>query len=497
MRARTIWAVAAAVAFGQGACAARGGPAQVPTGGSRSSWRYDVVASEAARELRIETWLPPGSLADLVVRHGAEPYVRDAAIEQGDGWRDLRWRGAALHAPECARGCHLRYRFLLREAGAAFRDNDLANEWGDVVEAAPAVWLLHPALAPAGARYRLRVHTQPGESFVTGIFAAEDGPPGTYEADAITLGVSPYAAFGPMRLRHVSVVEGATLDLAITPADYAVSDDDLATWAAHSARTMARFLGCFPLQRVALLVVPARGDRVRHGETMGDGGASVVVEVGEQADAATLESDWVLPHEMAHLAVPSVSRPHHWLEEGLAVYVQPIARARAGELRPEQVWHEFAVGMAKGARGDHGLDGTPDWARTYWGGATFCLVADLEIRRRTGNRLGLEDALRGVLAQGGSIAQIWDFDRLLETADASVGASVLRPLHDEMTRSTWSVDLPALLKELGVVVEADEVQLVDDAPLAAMRRAITEPLPTTGRDPVACPWTAPGRVAQR
>jgi hypothetical protein len=497
MRARTIWAVAASVAFGQAACAVRGAPAVVPTGGSPSSWRYDVVATEDARELRIEAWLPPGSLADLVVRHGAEPFVRDAAVEQEDGWRDIPWRGAALHAPECARGCHLRYRYFLRDAATSFHDNDLANEWGEVLEASPAVWLLHPALAPAGARYRLRVQTQPGESFVTGIFATDDGPPGTYEADAITLGVSPYAAFGRMRVRHVSVVEGATIDLAIAPAQYTASDDDLVTWAAHSARTMARFLGCFPLQRVMLLVVPARGDRVRHGETMGDGGASVVVEVGEEADAAALEGDWVLPHEMAHLAVPSVSRAHHWLEEGLAVYVQPIARARAGELRPEQVWREFAVGMPKGARGERGLDGTPDWARTYWGGATFCLVADLEIRRRTGNRLGLEDALRGVLGQGGSIAQIWDFDRLLEAADAAVGASVLRPLHEEMARSSWNVDLPRLLQDLGVVVEEGEVELVDDAPLAAMRRAITEPLPPNTRDPVACPWAAPGRVAQR
>jgi hypothetical protein len=294
-------------------------------------------------------------------------------------------------------------------------------------------------------------------------------------------------------------VEGATIDLAIAPAQYQASDDQLVAWAEHGARTMARFLGCFPLKRVLLLVVPARGDRVRHGETMGDGGASIVVEVGEGADEAALDSDWVLPHEMAHLAVPSVSRRHHWIEEGLAVYVQPIARARAGELRPEQVWREFATGMPKGApsRGDRGLDGTPDWARTYWGGAAFCLVADLEIRRRTGNRLGLEDALRGVLASGGSVAQIWDFERLLETADASVGTPVLRSMHEEISRDPWAIDLTRLFRDLGVVVHDGDVTLIDDAPLAAARRSITEPLPIDAPDPIACPWAAPGRMAQR
>ena len=88
--------------------------------------------------------------------------------------------------------------------------------------------------------------------------------------------------------------------------------------------------------------------------------------------------------------------------------------------------------MPKGVplRGDRGLDDTPGWARTYWGGATFCLMADLEIRRRTGNKVAFEDALRGVLASGGSIARKWSFERLIDTADVSLGVSVLRPMHD-------------------------------------------------------------------
>lgn len=224
----------------------------------------------------------------------------------------------------------------------------------------------------------------------------------------------------------------------------------------------------------------------------------MVIEVGEKADAAALAEDWVLPHEMAHLAVPSLSRKHHWLEEGIAVYVQPIARARAGDLAPEQVWREFSEGMPRGVpvRSDLGLDDTPDWARTYWGGATFCLVADLEIRKRTGNRLGLEDALRGVLASGGSIARIWRFDRLLDTADASIGTSVFRSIDDEMGRVPWTIDLPRLFRDLGVVKVGDAVSFIEDAPLAAIRRSITEPLPPDAPMPVVCRYGAPGRLAK-
>jgi hypothetical protein len=486
---------AAAIEWG---CVTHSTPAVVPVGGSEGSWRYDVFPDEQTRELRIEAWLPRGSLADLVVRHGAERFVEGVQVQQGSGWHDVPRRGDALHAPECARGCHVRYRFALREAAEVLHNTDMAIAWGDVVEASPSVWLLHPALAPASVRYRFRVHAPQGGSFATGIFSAEHGDRDTYEAEASNIAVAPYAAFGPLRVRRVEAVAGATIDLAIAPGNYQATDDALAQWVAKSARTMARFLGCFPLERVMVLLVPAKGDQVRHGETMGDGGASIVVEVGEKTDAAALAEDWVLPHEMAHLAVPSLSRRYHWLEEGIAVYVQPIARARAGELTPQQVWGEFAKGMPRGVprRSDLGLDYTPDWGRTYWGGATFCLVADLEIRIRTGNRLGLEDALGGVLASGGSIARIWRFDRLLDTADAFIGTPVFRSIHDEMGRAPWTIDLPRLFRDLGVSISGDEVTLVEDAPLASIRRSITEPLPADAPAPTACRYGAPGRLAK-
>ena len=79
------------------------------------------------------------------------------------------------------------------------------------------------------------------------------------------------------------------------------------------------------------------------------------------------------------------------------------ARARTGELSTEKVWGDLVRGLPQGlpGRGDEGLDRTHTWGRTYWGGALFWLLADVEIRERTGNRFGLEDALRAVLTQRG------------------------------------------------------------------------------------------------
>ena len=38
------------------------------------------------------------------------------------------------------------------------------------------------------------------------------------------------------------------------------------------------------------------------------------------------------------------------------------------------------------------------WAMTYWGGALFCLLADVEIREKTGNARAHDDALPAINA---------------------------------------------------------------------------------------------------
>ena len=48
---------------------------------------------------------------------------------------------------------------------------------------------------------------------------------------------------------------------------------------------------------------------------------------------------------MVHLAFPSVPRSHHWIEEDWATYVEPIARARTGDLTPQKVW-AYTLGIA-------------------------------------------------------------------------------------------------------------------------------------------------------
>ncbi|MEX2206446.1 MAG: hypothetical protein WEF50_09495 [Myxococcota bacterium] len=182
-----------------------------------------------------------------------------------------------------------------------------------------------------------------------------------------------------------------------------------------------------------------------------------------------------MTHELIHLAFPSVPREHRWLEEGLATYVEPIARARARQLSAERVWEDLMRDLPQGLPqpGDRGLDFTHTWGRTYWGGALFCLLADVEIRERTHNQRGLEHALRAIVAAGGRADHEWDLSRALAVGDSATGVPVLMERYAQMRSTPFSVDLPALWRRLGVRQEGGRVLFDDGAPLAGVRRSIT------------------------
>ncbi len=77
---------------------------------------------------------------------------------------------------------------------------------------------------------------------------------------------------------------------------------------------------------------------------------------------------------MVHYAFPSMLEEHHWIEEGIATYVEPIARLKAGEIGAVEVWGDLVEGPPYGlpGPGDEGLDHTQTWAVLI--GAAPCSV---------------------------------------------------------------------------------------------------------------------------
>lgn len=270
------------------------------------------------------------------------------------------------------------------------------------------------------------------------------------------------------------LIGGSKIDVTIDASEAPVSETDVMRWVKSAAESVTAYYGRFPVPHLTLDIVSFDGRGVRHGQTWGRDGGLIRIHVGSKTPPEVLADDWMLTHEMVHLAFPSLGDDQHWLEEGLSTYVEPIARIQAGHWTALQMWSDVARDMSKGQPqdGDEGLDHTHTWGRTYWGGALFCFVADVEIRKQTKNKKGLQDALRGVLDAGGDIREDWDIEKALKAGDHAVGANVLEKLYGQWKDKPVEVDLAAMWKNLGVEADGAGVRLDDAAPMASVRRAI-------------------------
>jgi predicted metalloprotease with PDZ domain len=428
-------------------------------------WDYQVTV-DPALDLDVRASFRGPIAGELRVDAPATAFIERLELEDHGIWKkaaldDARWRDA------CATTCTFRYRVRLREAAKAIADVDVAMLSGGAVFAPPSTWLVRPSQSPAG-RYRFHVATTPPVRFATGIRAAARGDD-TYEAAASSIDEAAFAAVGPLRIAHVAE---PAIDAVLAP-DLALSDDVVAHWLRAEATAIGSYFGHAPDGHAMLFIVPGHSADTG-GKTLGGGGASLLVSVGTRVTPRNLEEDWVVAHELVHVAFPDLDRRYSWFSEGLATYVEPIARARTGLVKSEKVWADMIEGLPQGLprRGDSGLDGTREWGRLYWGGALYFFLADIRIHERTGGARSLRDALRAVVATGGNVESMWPLARVIEVGDAATGTKVLRELHEELGTSAGSVDLAALFRRLGVRLEGGVVRFDDGAPLAAVRDAI-------------------------
>jgi predicted metalloprotease with PDZ domain len=268
-------------------------------------------------------------------------------------------------------------------------------------------------------------------------------------------------------------VAGSTIDVSVT-GELPVSEAALFRWVETSARGVAEYLGRYPVPRVRLFVRAGGRGAVGHGVTFGGRSPSIRIAVGRDATEETLRTDWVLTHEMTHLGFPDLTSEDEWAEEGMATYVEPLARVRAGTLSADKMWADLLDGIPKGLPrpGDRGLHRTQEWGRTYWGGALFWLLSDVEIRERSHGRQGLPDALRAIRDAGGDIRSRWPLSQALNVADRALGQTTLANMYARLGTAPGNVDLADLWRRLGVRRERGRVVYDDDAPLAAVRRAM-------------------------
>jgi len=137
------------------------------------------------------------------------------------------------------------------------------------------------------------------------------------------------------------------------------------------------------------------------------------------------------------LRLPKVTQV--WEKQGFSMFVLRCAIAIA--LAATSAFAQTSLGRLIGQVNDSSSATVPG--------------ADIEIRKATGNKLGLQDAMRGVISAGGNHEQDWSIARILATADKAVGLHVLTRLYNEMGAKPVTPDLAALWRDLGLRPRGD------------------------------------------
>jgi hypothetical protein len=295
--------------------------------------------------------------------------------------------------------------------------------------------------------------------------------PGYGDPDAI------YAALRKQKGQPLDI-RGGRINIVFADEAPGIDRNRVIAWIRTAATAVSIYFGRFPVRDYGLLVVAQPGDSVGHATTYGYGGSATLIHVGVEADEAAFARDWVLVHEMVHTALPNLPRRALWLQEGNATWVEPVARAQAGQLPAAEVWRQALRGMPYGlkdtARG--GLDGTSDWGQLYWGGAIFWLKAEISIYERTHGRLTLRDALRAINRASGGNGSEWSPEEMMAAGDRATGTTALGELYRTFSTTGIETDLRSLFEGLGVSAgPGSEILFNRQARLAELTRRIVRP----------------------
>jgi hypothetical protein len=465
MRCRVVLALT----LGLAGCARPSAPAA-----QLGSYEYAVTPPVAdAWTVQVEARLRNAPTPRLVDPDAPEA-LRDVVLVEAGRERPLPRQDDAWLAPECRDACTLRYSLDLAAAAAGCQGHECMRRIGDAFFGAASAWMLRPEAGDADIHVTLRGGD--ATRFATGL--RRDGH-GGYALAAWELGEAAYTAFGELR-RSAIDVPGGPLEVVLLGTPLAMGDAATLAWVRDAALCVASLYdGRFPAPATIFVLKARRGDGVVFGRVMSLTGGSVMLLFGTDTKPASEHDDWVAVHELSHLGTASLVGEAHWLEEGLATYYEPILRERAGWMTEAQLWKHFVDSMPRGEPqpGDPPrLEDRDDTDSTYWGGALFCLLVDLEIRKATHGAKSLDDVMRAVHDRLGDATHGTKLAEFMRIGDEATGTRALDDVYAHFAVAGEPVDLEAIGHSLGVFATAEGpdgvVTLRDDAPLSAIRRGI-------------------------
>ena len=240
-----------------------------------------------------------------------------------------------------------------------------------------------------------------------------------------------------------ALTSGATLDIRFSEpvADHKAAA--LTTWLQAVAAGMENVYGRFPLLHVRVRVVPERrglsgGDSpVSFGRVTRNGGEMIELFVNLDRPIEDFYADWTATHEFSHLLLPRISYKQRWISEGFASYYQNVLMARNDSYTTDQALKKLSEGFARGRASRPEL--SPNQAaregvskaryKIYWSGAAIALLADVELRQRSGGRESLDVVLGRFQECCLPSRRRWSGTELFTKFDSLIDEPVFMPLY--------------------------------------------------------------------
>jgi hypothetical protein len=362
------------------------------------------------------------------------------------------------------------------------------REAGDSVMLRQGMWLWHPDRLQPDTPLEITLKLPPGVQASVPWKVADghdrDARSCTYEADTTAFRWLGYTAFGALSVQRFPYA-GTEVEVAKLDAPMEATDPGLRAWAEDAVASTAALFDGYPREHIQFLVLPVDGGGsgpAYFGMAGRGGGAGVYVLLDDAAPDESLPGGWTTTHELLHHGMPFIEDA--WMGEGWVSYYTELQRTRRG-LRDERAgWTALVEAFDRGRRTRRPgtLQSVSDnmhtsfaYQRVYWGGAAIAFFTDLALRKDSGGKTSLDDAMRELRNCCGDARHRWKAQVLLRKLDAWYG----KPLFTETAANVLSAegfpDVDAALAELGVTRSDAGVVLDDDHPGAPTRRALMAP----------------------
>ena len=388
-------------------------------------------------------------------------------VEDCDTNQRLRMRNRRMMLPAGGIRC-LDYTVDLADAAKEERRNLYLADSNLLVS--PSRWLWRPELdADTAVLVRFVL---PADVEVAVPWQRMSGKPHEYVLTASPESANAPALFGAFDYHEVNV-PGATLRVSIPQSDHPIDVNDILSWIRAAATDVTLAYGRFPNPSPQVIVLPIGAGRwgsdraVPFGRVVRDGGEVVELFVNQDKTAADFMGDWTATHEFSHLMLPYVGSESRWISEGFAQYYQNVLMARSGAYPEDVAWEKIHAGFGRGRDSRPELSPNDAASRSirgarmkvYWTGAAIALLADVELRRRSGGAESLDLVLDRLQSCCLPSERVWTGRELFAVMDSLIDQPLFMPLYDRHANTIGFPDTSEVLKQLGVDVDGGQARL--------------------------------------